>query len=327
MLRAFARRSYRRPPDNCRQVSAGERAPASGVGTGRIESDTVRSWRTLELRGGARRGDARARWRFGVVGVAGARRGHAASRGALPSTRRNSAARVNNAKALLRTVVETTPVAMVLFGEAGSIIFTNRSASELFFEGLAVEGQNFLSMIERAPASLRQALLSGGGRTLQRGRAPPDARPFTCRDVTSTAGQTLIAVRSVTQEINRHEVASLKKVIRIISHEINNSLGPIASLVSSARTILQRPEHLPKLPSMFDRIQERTLHLQGLPRRVRQAGQDPPAQACLGCLGPVLRRPAWLLAGPPDRGSARPPRLLRPRANPAGAHQPDQERI
>jgi nitrogen-specific signal transduction histidine kinase len=40
----------------------------------------------------------------------------------------------------------------------------------------------------------------------------------------------LIAVRSVTQEINRHEVVSLKKIIRIISHEINNSLGPISSL-------------------------------------------------------------------------------------------------
>ena len=51
---------------------------------------------------------------------------------------------------LLRTVVETTPVAIVLFGEIGSIAFTNRSARELFFEGVAVEGENFLSMIKRA---------------------------------------------------------------------------------------------------------------------------------------------------------------------------------
>jgi PAS domain-containing protein len=58
---------------------------------------------------------------------------------------------------VLRTVVETTPVAMVLFGDAGEITFTNRSARDLFFEGLPVEGQNFLSMIERAPESLRRA--------------------------------------------------------------------------------------------------------------------------------------------------------------------------
>ena len=165
-------------------------------------------------------------------------------------------------EAVLRTVVETTPVAMVLFGEAGSIIFTNRSARDLFFEGLAVEGQNFLSMIERAPASLRQALLSDGDELFSvDGASGRETFHLSRRHL--EAGQTLIAVRSVTQEINRHEVASLKKVIRIISHEINNSLGPISSLVSSAKVILQRPEHFPKLPNMFDTIQERTLHLRG----------------------------------------------------------------
>ena len=163
---------------------------------------------------------------------------------------------------LLQTVVETAPVAMVLFGEEGSIIFTNRSARDLFFEGRAVEGQNFLSMLERAPAALRQALLAEGDELISvEGLAERETFHLSRRRL--DAGQTLIAVRSVTQEINRHEVASLKKVIRIISHEINNSLGPIASLVSSAKMILQRPEHLPKLPSMFDMIQERTLHLQG----------------------------------------------------------------
>jgi two-component system nitrogen regulation sensor histidine kinase NtrY len=163
---------------------------------------------------------------------------------------------------VLRTVVETTPVAMVLFGEAGSIIFTNRSARDLFFEGRAVEGQNFLSMLERAPVSLRQALLSDGDELVSV-EGPAERETFHLSRRHLDAGQTLIAVRSVTQEINRHEIASLKKVIRIISHEINNSLGPISSLVSSAKMILQRPEHLPKLPSMFDTIQERALHLQG----------------------------------------------------------------
>jgi two-component system nitrogen regulation sensor histidine kinase NtrY len=162
---------------------------------------------------------------------------------------------------LLRTVVETTPVAMVLFGETGNIIFTNRSARDLFFEGQAVEGQNFLSMIERAAASLRQALLSDGDELFSvDGASGRETFHLSRRHL--DGGQTLIAVRSVTQEIDRHEIASLKKVIRIIGHEINNSLGPIASLVSSAKMIFQRPEHLQKLPAMFDTIQERALHLQ-----------------------------------------------------------------
>jgi signal transduction histidine kinase len=162
---------------------------------------------------------------------------------------------------LLRTVVETTPVAMVLFGNAGGITFTNRSARDLFFDGMAVEGQNFLSMIERAPASLRRAVLSDGDELFSvDGAAGRETFHLSRRHLDD--GQTLIAVRSVTQEINRHEVVSLKKVIRIISHEINNSLGPISSLIGSAKIILQRPEHLPRLSAVFDTIQERALHLQ-----------------------------------------------------------------
>ncbi len=167
---------------------------------------------------------------------------------------------------LLRTVVETTPVAIVLFGEAGNIAFTNRSARDLFFEGMAVEGQNFLFMIKQASPSLRKALLSDGDELFSvDGGAGRETFHLSRRHL--DGGQTLIAVRSVTQEINRHEVASLKKVIRIIGHEINNSLGPIASLLSSTKMILQRPEHIPKLPAMFERIQERTRVI----ARVREA--------------------------------------------------------
>jgi signal transduction histidine kinase len=176
---------------------------------------------------------------------------------------------------LLRTVVETTPVATVLFGEAGGIVFTNRSARELFFEGVAVEGENFLSMIKRAPPSLRQALLSEGDELFSvAGAAGRETFHLSRRHL--DGGQTLIAVRSVTQEIDRHEIASLKNVIRIISHEINNSLGPIASLVSSAKTILQRPEHLPKLPAMLERVQERALHLQGFLDGYAKLAKIPP---------------------------------------------------
>lgn len=162
---------------------------------------------------------------------------------------------------LLRTVVESTPVAIVLFADSGVISFTNRAARELFFEGAAVEGQNFLSMIERAPEALRHAVLSQGDDLFSvQGEAGRETFHLSRRYVDD--GQTLIAVRAVTQEISRIEVDGLKKVIRIIGHEINNSLGPIASLVNSAKLILQKPEHLPKLSTVLDTIQERSLHLQ-----------------------------------------------------------------
>jgi signal transduction histidine kinase len=188
---------------------------------------------------------------------------------------------------LLRTVVETTPVAIVLFGEAGSIAFTNRSARELFFEGMAVEGENFLTMIKRASPSLRQALLSEGDELFSvEGATGRETFHLSRRHL--DGGQTLIAVRSVTQEINRHEVASLKKVIRIIGHEINNSLGPIASLVSSAKTILQRPEHVAKLPAMLARVEERALHLKGFLDGYAKLTKIPPPKPVSVQWGPFL---------------------------------------
>jgi signal transduction histidine kinase len=162
--------------------------------------------------------------------------------------------------ALLRMVVETSPVAMVLFADTGRITFTNLAARELFFEGSAVEGQNFLAMVERAPEALRRALLSadselftveapGGSETFHLARQELD-------------GQIMIAVRNVTSEITRQEIGALKKVIRIIGHEVGNSLGPIASMIGSATLILQKPEHLPRLGAIFESIKERATHLQ-----------------------------------------------------------------
>jgi signal transduction histidine kinase len=161
--------------------------------------------------------------------------------------------------ALLRMVVETSPTAMVLFADTGRITFTNAAARELFFEGGTVEGQNFLAMVERAPEALRRALLSAGSE-LFTVEGPAGSETFHLSRQ-QLDGQTLIAVRNVTNEITRQEIDALKKVIRIIGHEVGNSLGPIASMIGSATLILEKPEHLPRLGSIFETIKERTTHL------------------------------------------------------------------
>jgi signal transduction histidine kinase len=71
----------------------------------------------------------------------------------------------------------------------------------------------------------------------------------------------LLIVRHLTREVSRREVEVLKKVIRVISHELNNSLAPIASLVNSARIIAKNPAHADQLVRVFDTIEERSKHL------------------------------------------------------------------
>ena len=48
---------------------------------------------------------------------------------------------------------------------------------------------------------------------------------------------TLLMVKHLTPELGRQEIEVWKKVIRIINHELNNSLAPISSMVHSARLI------------------------------------------------------------------------------------------
>jgi two-component system, NtrC family, nitrogen regulation sensor histidine kinase NtrY len=48
-------------------------------------------------------------------------------------------------------------------------------------------------------------------------------------------------LKQLTREINAQEVAVWKKVIRVIAHEINNSVAPIASLAQSGQRLALQP--------------------------------------------------------------------------------------
>jgi signal transduction histidine kinase len=52
-----------------------------------------------------------------------------------------------------------------------------------------------------------------------------------------------------------------KKVIRIISHELNNSLAPISSLAHSGRLIASKTDQLHRLEPIYASIRERVDHL------------------------------------------------------------------
>lgn len=209
----------------------------------------------------------------------------------------------DNQEALLRGIIETTPVALLLFTDGGKITFTNAAARDLFFEAAPVEGENFLSMIERAPEPLRRALLADGDELFTVDN-PAGAETFHLAKRYFADAQTLIAVRHVTQEISRQEIATLKKVIRIIGHEVNNSLGPISSLTQSAKLILKRPEHLPKLENILQTVEERATHLSAFLGGYAQLAKIPQPRPLTVPWGPFLD---GLRALYPDIQIAQPP--------------------
>jgi signal transduction histidine kinase len=56
-------------------------------------------------------------------------------------------------------------------------------------------------------------------------------------------------------------VQTWKKVIRVISHELNNSLAPVASLAGSAAELVRRGQ-TQRLPEVLATIEERARHLE-----------------------------------------------------------------
>jgi nitrogen fixation/metabolism regulation signal transduction histidine kinase len=164
---------------------------------------------------------------------------------------------------LLKAVGEYAPMAIVVYGDAGQIAYANVEARALFAEEQPLDDQNFLRLVQKAPQSLQQALLRDGDALFTIDEDGEAATYSLSRRGFDFWGErhTLLMIKELTPELGRQEIEVWKNVIRIINHELNNSLAPISSMVHSARLIAQNPEQIPKLTRVFDTIEERAQHL------------------------------------------------------------------
>mgnify|MGYP003576849903 CR=1 FL=1 len=168
---------------------------------------------------------------------------------------------------LLDTVVQNTPVAMVLLDPAQRVVLGNIAARKLLGEGRKLEGQHLDVLLEHAPEPMRDALLRGGDGMFSVGDDDNEDIYHLSRRLFRLNGRhhELILLRQLTAELRRQEVQTWKKVIRVISHELNNSLAPIASLAHSCRELVRRGQ-LGRLPGALETIEERARHLEGFIR-------------------------------------------------------------
>ena len=165
---------------------------------------------------------------------------------------------------LLDTVIQTTPWALVLTNANGAVIYANTAARQLFHHGRKMEGHSFASLLANAPESLREAAQAeADGLYTVAGGEEPEVYHVTRRRFTlNTRDHWLHLFKRLTRELNRQELESWKKVIRVISHELNNSLAPIASMAHSGR-LLAEQGRTDKLGLVFDTIDDRAHRLKG----------------------------------------------------------------
>lgn len=163
---------------------------------------------------------------------------------------------------LLDTVIQSTPWALVLTNAHDRVVYSNVAARQLFNQGRRFEGHAFADLLARAPDSLREAVESGRDGMFGVRRGDEDEIYHLSRERFTLNAQhhSLYLFKQLTRELNRQEVAIWKKVIRVISHELNNSLAPINSLAHSGRMLLRQPDP-ERLESVFATIEERAQHL------------------------------------------------------------------
>lgn len=191
---------------------------------------------------------------------------------------------------LLDTMVQNTPVAMLLLTDGGDgiqrVAFSNIAARKLLHGGWKLEGKRVQELLDTMPIELRNAIARGGDSLFA--VREPDALEGDEDDEQiyhlsrrnfhlNGRPHELLLLRLLTAELRRQEVQTWKKVIRVISHELNNSLAPIASLAHSGAELVRRNRY-DRLEDIFATVEERARHLEGFIRGYARFAKLPQPQ-------------------------------------------------
>jgi len=148
------------------------------------------------------------------------------------------------ATALLRKVLEEIDLAVFAFDEDETLRLLNRAGEKLL-------GRPSKRLIGKPAAELRlQETLRGvAPRTLELNHAGGTGRWELRRTVVRQEGHPLrlIVLSDLSRALREEERQAWKRIIRVLSHEINNSLAPIKSIAGSLQSLTRRGSLPPDL--------------------------------------------------------------------------------
>ena len=180
---------------------------------------------------------------------------------------------------LLDSMVQHSPVAMLLVSEGGPIVFANLAARQLIGDGRKLEGMTLQRLLPLVRSELADALQAQVDTVISlpgaAGEHEDEQFQLLLRRFRLNGRlHCLYSLRRLTPELRRQEVNTWKKVIRVMSHEMNNTLGPIRSLSRSGQELVRRQD-LSKLAEVFELIGERAEHLDRFLRGYAQFAKLP----------------------------------------------------
>jgi len=159
--------------------------------------------------------------------------------------RRGRAEREEQAQ-YLQTLIAHVPVALVMIDERGQIELLNLAARRLFESAcvdLAQSGRHGAAF-----ATGLESLKPGDSAILKMERASGTLQLKVAATGLTMSGvhQRLLSLQNIETELTAQELAAWQTVIRVMAHEVTNSLTPISSLAATAQGLVS--EALTGLP-------------------------------------------------------------------------------
>jgi two-component system, NtrC family, nitrogen regulation sensor histidine kinase NtrY len=157
----------------------------------------------------------------------------------------------------LQSVIAHVPVALISVDEHGAVQLLNLAARRLFevscthVTQLPRYGEAFatgLNALKPGESVLVKMERSSGGLQL---------KAATTGVTLSSVRHRLVSLQNIEAELTAHELAAWQTVIRVMAHEVTNSLTPISSLAATAQDIVAEvlatmPEEDPRRAAMAD---------------------------------------------------------------------------
>ncbi|MDA8621119.1 ATP-binding protein [Psychrosphaera sp.] len=164
---------------------------------------------------------------------------------------------------LLDKITQSSPEVLFLVNDQQQVIFSNIAARRFFNCSNGLDGTYLSELLKSAPKGAGAAIedkKEGLFSITFEQDEPQTWHMSTGQFSLNNQRHTLFILKQMTRELSRQEVAVWKKVIRVISHELNNSLGPISSMLHSGQILSENLQEA-RLARVFSTIDERIQHL------------------------------------------------------------------
>ncbi|WP_457388615.1 sensor histidine kinase [Roseateles sp. P5_E1] len=194
----------------------------------------------------------------------------------------------------LDAALEHAPLALWRLMAGTPPLALNAAARRLIAPGRAAEPAALLALLDTGPGRRVVTLPTEHGQE----------RAVLAVSALTVQGQAwrLAALAPIESELETETLAAWRQLVQVLTHEIMNSLTPIASLATSAPALLDAGEH-DELQAALATLARRAAHLQAFVERYRSVSQPPAPTLADTPLLPLLQAvqrllaPAWEVAG------------------------------